>query len=69
MVVHSSLQLGICFLEELATSSSFGDKTFSLLMLTPGADFFFFFFTNYLVRAVTACHALWSRAGLRGFRS
>ena len=34
----------IRFLEELATSSSFGDKTFSLLMLTPGADFFFIFF-------------------------
>ena len=25
----------VCFLEELATSSSFGDKTISLLMFTP----------------------------------
>ena len=25
----------VCFLEELATSSSFGDKTFPLLMFTP----------------------------------
>ena len=32
--VHSSLELGM-FLEELATSSSFGDKTISLLMFTP----------------------------------
>ena len=41
----------VCFLEELATSLSFGDKTVSLL------------------RAVTACHALRSRAGLQGFGS
>ena len=33
--VHSSLELGMFFLEELTTSSSFGDKTFSLLMFTP----------------------------------
>ena len=32
--VHSSLELGM-FLEELATSSSFGDKTISLSMFTP----------------------------------
>ena len=25
----------VCYLEELATSSSFGDKTVSLLMFTP----------------------------------
>ena len=25
----------VCFLEELATSSLFGDKTFSFLMFTP----------------------------------
>ena len=31
----SSLELGMFFLEELATSSSFGDKTISLLMFTP----------------------------------
>ena len=48
----------VCFLEELATSWSFGDKTISLLMFTP----------NYRVRAVTACHALLSRAGHQGFR-
>ena len=51
--MDSSLELGM-FLEELATSSSFGDKTISLLMFTP----------NYRVRAVKACHALRSRAGL-----
>ena len=32
--VHSSLELGM-FLEELATSLSFGDKTISLLMFAP----------------------------------
>ena len=32
--MHSGLELGM-FLEELATSSSFGDKTISLLMFTP----------------------------------
>ena len=32
--MHSSLELGL-FLEELATSSSFGDKTISHLMFTP----------------------------------
>ena len=62
----SSLELGI-FLEELATSSSFGDKTISLLMFTD-------LYSNHRVRAVpcravTACHALRSRAGLQGFRS
>ena len=46
--VPFSLQLGM-FLEE-TTSSSFGDKTISLLMFTP---------------TVTACHALRSRAGSR----
>ena len=48
--MHSSLELGM-FLEE-ATSSSFGDKTISLLMFTPTA----------YVRTVTVCHALRSRA-------
>ena len=57
--VYSSLELGMFFLEELATSSSFGDKIISLLMFTP----------NYRVRAIKACHALRSRAGLQGFRS
>ena len=36
--VHSSYDLvlnWVCFLEDLATSSSFGDKTFSLLMFNP----------------------------------
>ena len=47
----------VCFLEEVATSSSFGNKTISLV------------YANYRVRAVTACHALRSRAGLQGFRS
>ena len=32
--MHSSLELGM-FLEELATSSSFGDKTISLLLFMP----------------------------------
>ena len=32
--MHSRLELGM-FLEELATSSSFGNKTISLLMFTP----------------------------------
>ena len=32
--VHSSLELGM-FLEELATSSSFGDKTISTLLFKP----------------------------------
>ena len=32
--MHSSLELGMFFLEE-ATSSSLGDKTISLLMFTP----------------------------------
>ena len=32
--MHSGLELGI-FLKELATSSSIGDKTISLLMFTP----------------------------------
>ena len=32
--VHSSLELGM-FLEELATPSSFGDKTFSHLVFMP----------------------------------
>ena len=32
--VHSSLELGM-FLEQLATSLSFGDKAISLLMFTP----------------------------------
>ena len=49
----------IRFLQELATISSFGDKTISLLM----------FYDNYRVRAVTAFHVLRSRAGLQGFRS
>ena len=57
--MHSSLELGMFFLEELATSSSFGDKTISLLMFTPTTR----------VRAATACYALRSRAGLQGFRS
>ena len=34
--VHSSLELGM-FLQELAISSSFGDKTISLLMFAPPA--------------------------------
>ena len=51
--MHSSLELGMFFLEELATSSSFGDKTFSLLISV---------YSNYLVCAVTACHAPGSRA-------
>ena len=42
----------VCFFEELATSSSFGDKTIS---------------ANYRVRAVIACHALRTPAGLQGF--
>ena len=29
----------VCFLEELATSSSFGGKTISLLMFTPTTVF------------------------------
>ena len=58
--MHSCLELGMFFLEELATSSSFGDKTISLLMFPA---------TTYRVRAITACHALRSRAGLQGFRS
>ena len=29
----------VCFLEELATSSSFGDRTISLLMFTPTTVF------------------------------
>ena len=33
--VHSSLELGMFFRIEEATSSSFGDKTISLLMFTP----------------------------------
>ena len=33
--MHSSLELGMFFLEELATSSSLGDKIFSLLTFTP----------------------------------
>ena len=32
--MHSSLELGMFFLEE-ASSSSFGDKTISLLMFAP----------------------------------
>ena len=32
--MHSSLELGM-FLEELATSSSFGNKTISLSMFMP----------------------------------
>ena len=47
----------VCFLEELATSSSFGNKTISLLM------------ANYRVHDVTACHMLQSRAGFQDFRS
>ena len=62
--MHSSLELGIFFLEE-ATSSSFGDKTISLLMSVSQ-------YANR-VRAVAACHALRhalrSRAGGQGFRS
>ena len=50
----------ICFLEELATSSSFGDK----IVLIP-----FNVYANYRVRAVTDGHALRSRAGLQGLRS
>ena len=33
--MHSSLELGMFFLEELATSSSFGDNNISLLMFAP----------------------------------
>ena len=33
--MHSSLELGMFFRIEEATSSSFGDKTISLLMFTP----------------------------------
>ena len=47
----------VCVLEELATSSSFGDH------------FLFNVYANYRVRAVTACHALRSRTGLQGFSS
>ena len=49
--MHSSLQLGMFFLEELATSSSFGDKTIP----------------TDRVRAVTACHALGSTASRSEF--
>ena len=52
--MHYGLELGM-FLEELATSSSFIDKTISLLIFKPT--------TVYC--AVTACHALRSRAGLQ----
>ena len=47
----------VCFFEE-ATSSSFGDKTISPNNVYANR-----------VSAVTACHALWSRAGFQGFRS
>ena len=47
----------VCFFEE-ATSSSFGDKTISPDNVYANR-----------VSAVTACHALWSRAGFQGFRS
>ena len=34
--MHSNLELDwVCFLEELATSSSLGDETVSLLVFTP----------------------------------
>ena len=63
--IWSEIGYGFCclvlnwvrFLEE-ATSSSFGDT-----------DHFSFNVYASRVRAVTACHALRSRAGLQGFRS
>ena len=60
LLVLNWVCLLVCFLEELATSSSFGDKTISLLMFTPA--------TAYLPY-VTACHVLRSRVGLQCFRS
>ena len=55
--MHSSLELGNVYLEELATFSSFGDKTI----------FPFNVYANYRVSAVTACHALRSCAWLQGY--
>ena len=46
----------VCYLGELATSSSFDHFPLNV-------------YANYRVRAITACHASWSRAGLQGVRS
>ena len=55
----SSLELGMFFRR----------ISYFFLIILAIRPFPFYVYANYRVRAVTGCHALWSRAELQGFRS